>query len=83
MLIVDTYHHIPNRVAYFTALKALMKPGAQLAIVDFKKEAPGGPPVEFLLTPDQITAELAQAGFTLQTQHDFLPRQMFLIYAAH
>ena len=82
VLIVDTYHHLPNRVAYFTALKALMKPSAQLAIVDFKKEAPEGPPVEFRFTPDQVTAELAQAGFTLQTRHDFLPRQMFLIYAA-
>ena len=31
----------------------------------------------------QITAELAKAGFSLQTQHDFLPRQMFLIYTAN
>jgi hypothetical protein len=23
---------------------------------------------------------LKQAGFSLQTQHDFLPRQLFLIY---
>ena len=36
----------------------------------------------FRFTPDQVTAELAQAGFKLQTRHDFLPRQMFLIYAA-
>ena len=83
VLIVDTYHHIPNRLAYFTALKALMKPGARLAIVDFKKDAPGGPPVEFRFTPDQITAELAQAGFKLQTGYDFLPRQMYLIYTVN
>jgi len=83
MMIVDTYHHIPNRVAYFTALKPLMKPGARVAIVDFKKEAPEGPPVEFRFTPDEVTAELAQAGFKLETRHDFLPRQMFLIYTAN
>jgi len=35
VLVVDTYHHIPNRVAYFTALKTRMKPGSRLAIVDF------------------------------------------------
>jgi ubiquinone/menaquinone biosynthesis C-methylase UbiE len=80
VLIVDTYHHLPSRVEYFTALKKSMKPGARLAIVDFKKDAPDGPPVEFRFTADQITGELAQAGFELQTQHDFLPRQMFLIY---
>ena len=32
VLIVDTYHHIPKRVAYFTTLRAHMKPGARLAI---------------------------------------------------
>jgi SAM-dependent methyltransferase len=80
VLVVDTYHHIPDRVAYFTALKAQLKPGARVAIVDFRKDAPEGPPVEFRFTPDQITAELTKAGFRLQAQHDFLPRQIFLIY---
>jgi ubiquinone/menaquinone biosynthesis C-methylase UbiE len=79
-LLVDTFHHIPNRVAYFTALKARLKPGARLAIIDFRKESPEGPPVEFRFVPDQISAELAQAGFVLQSTHDFLPRQMFLVY---
>lgn len=84
VLIVDTYHHIPNRVAYFTTLKALMKPGAKLAIVDFKKDAPGqGPPAEFRFTADQISGELSKAGFKLQSHHDFLPRQMFLIYTVN
>lgn len=82
VLIVDTYHHIPNRVAYFAALKSSMKPGARLAIVDFRKDAPEGPPVEFRFTPDQITAELGKAGFSPQAAHDFLPRQMFLTYVA-
>jgi len=83
VLIVDTYHHIPNRVEYFTALKRLMKPGARLAIVDFRKDAPSGPPPEFRFTPEQIGAELAQAGFALQTSHDFLPRQLFLVFGVH
>ncbi|MEQ1729692.1 MAG: methyltransferase domain-containing protein [Vicinamibacterales bacterium] len=81
ILIVDTYHHIPNRVAYFTALKSRLEPGGRLAIVDFRKGVPGGPPDEFRFTPDQISQELAQAGFVLQTSHDFLPRQHYLIYA--
>jgi cyclopropane fatty-acyl-phospholipid synthase-like methyltransferase len=80
VLVVDTYHHIPNRVAYFTTLKASMKPGARLAIIDFRKGAPAAVPEEFRFTPDQIGAELAKAGFSLQASHDFLPRQMFLVY---
>lgn len=82
VLMVDTYHHIPNRVPYFTAVKAQLKPGARLAIVDFKKGAPSGPPEEFRFTPDQISAELEKAGFALQTSHAFLPRQIFLVYGA-
>jgi len=59
-----------------------MKADARLAIVDFRKDSPEGPPAEFRFTQDQISAELEQAGFTLRTQHEFLPRQLFLIYAA-
>lgn len=82
VLIADTYHHIPDRVAYFTALRASLKPGGRLAIVDFRKDAPEGPPVEFRFTPEEIGAELASAGFVLDAQHDFLPRQIFLVYRA-
>lgn len=82
-LIVDTYHHIPNRVAYFTALKSSLKPGGRIAIIDFKKGSPEGPPEQFKFTPEQISGELAKAGYHLQTQHDFLPRQMYLIYAVN
>jgi ubiquinone/menaquinone biosynthesis C-methylase UbiE len=80
VLVVDTYHHIPNRPAYFREIRKSMKPSARLAIIDFRKGAPSGPPEEFRFTPDQITAELKQAGFSLHAQHDFLPRQLFLIY---
>ena len=38
-----------------------------------------GPPVEFRFTPEQISTELAEAGFALVEQHEFLPRQLFCI----
>jgi hypothetical protein len=57
-----------------------MKPGAQLAIIDFRRDAPEGPPVEFRFTPDQVEAELAPAGFRVAARHDFLPRQYFLVF---
>ena len=82
VLIVDTYHHIPDRVAYFTRLRENLQPSGRLAIIDFRKDSPSGPPVEFRFTPDQITGELERAGFTLAMQHGFLPRQMFLVYEA-
>ena len=81
VLLVDTYHHIPDRVDYFTRLRQELKPSGRLSIIDFRKDSPSGPPVEFRFTPEEITQELAEAGFELQQTHDFLPRQMFLVYS--
>jgi hypothetical protein len=73
---------LPNRVAYFRRLKQQLKPGARVAIIDWRKDSPEGPPVEFRYSQEQISAELAQAGFALEASHDFLPRQHFLIFRA-
>jgi len=80
VLVVDVFHHVPNRVAYFTRVKQELKPGGRVAIVDFRKGAPSGPPEQFRFTPEQIAGEMRQAGFELQTSHEFLPRQHFLVF---
>jgi SAM-dependent methyltransferase len=79
-LIVDTYHHIDDRVGYFSRLKSSLRPGGRVAIVDFKTDAPDGPPPERRIPPDKVTAELEQAGYTLVARHEFLPRQYFLVF---
>lgn len=81
VLIVDTYHHLPSRSAYFRDLKKSLAPAARVAIIDFRKDSPEGPPAEFRFDADQIVAEMKQAGFRLEAKHDFLPRQHFLIFA--
>lgn len=81
ILIVNTYHHLPGRVAYFGAVKSSLVPAGRIAIVDFRKEAPGGPPPEFRFEAAEIVAEMEQAGYRLEAQHDFLPRQHFLIFS--
>ena len=80
VLVVDTYHHLPNRAVYFRELRKSLKPGGRVAIVDFRKDAPDGPPAHFRFTPEQITGEMKDAGYTLAASHDFLPRQHFLVY---
>ena len=81
VLIVNTYHHIPERVAYFTALRNHLAPGGRIAIIDPRKGAPGGgPPDEFRFTPEEIGAELGRADFELLSRPDFLPRQNFLVF---
>ena len=80
ILVVDTYHHLPNRASYFRDVRKSLKPGGRIAIVDFRKDAPEGPPVHFRFTPQQIQDEMKQAGYQLDASHDFLPRQHFLIF---
>lgn len=80
VLIVDTYHHLPNRTAYFRELMRSIAHDGRVAIIDFRKDSPEGPPVEFRFDADQIVDEMMRAGYRLETRHDFLPRQHFLVF---
>ena len=82
ILVVDTYHHIGNRIPYFSKLKSSLRPGGRLAIIDFRADLPIGPPVEHRISPEKVGEELAAAGFTPVEHHDFLPRQYFLLFKA-
>jgi ubiquinone/menaquinone biosynthesis C-methylase UbiE len=81
ILIVDTYHHLPSRPAYFRELQRSLAPNGRVAIVDFRKDAHGeGPPPEFRFSVEQIVDEMKQAGYGLAARHDFLPRQNYLVF---
>ncbi len=75
VLIVDTWHHIPGRVAYAQKLRAGLKPGGQVFIVDFKAEAPHGPPPKHRLTPEQVMQELTAGGLMAKVSATSLPDQ--------
>jgi len=80
VLLVDTYHHIGGRSAYFRGLKASLKPGGRVAIIDFRLDSPAGAPRHMRIPRAQIEQEMAEAGYRLAQAHDFLPRQNFLIF---
>lgn len=81
ILIVDTMHHLEAREAYFKNLGKSLKPGGRIAIVDWKKGGPMGPPDDFRFTPAELTKELATAGYKKVSGYDFLPNQQFMIFA--
>jgi len=82
VIVVDTYHHLPNRPTYFSNLRTSLALGGRVAIIDFRKDSPEGPPPQFRFEADQIIAEMAEAGYRLDARHDFLPRQHFLVFSA-
>ncbi len=80
IVLVNTYHHIEARPAYFAKLAASLRPGGRLAIIDFTRASKLGPPAEHKVPPEQVKAELAQAGWTFAAAHDFLPEQFFYLF---
>ncbi|KPK08194.1 MAG: hypothetical protein AMJ64_04180 [Betaproteobacteria bacterium SG8_39] len=81
VLVVDTYHHIGARADYFGKLRASLRPGGRVAIIDFKLDSPTGPPASGRIAPDAVEQEMAQAGYRRIAAHDFLPNQYFLVFA--
>ena len=80
VLVVDTYHHIGDRVAYFAKLRDSLRPNGRLAIVDFKVDAAYGPPPELRIPPEKVIEELSAAGYSLVEKHPFLSRQYYLVF---
>jgi ubiquinone/menaquinone biosynthesis C-methylase UbiE len=82
VLMVDTYHHIAQREAYFRKLAQSLKPGGRIAIIDFNALSDMGPPPGERIAAAQVEAEMSRAGYRLVAEHQFLPKQYFLTFQA-
>lgn len=80
-IIVNTYHHIEDRVAYFKKVANGLKAEGSLMVVDFKKkETAVGPPKKHKIASDKVIEELKKAGFkSFQTNKDVLKNQYIII----
>jgi len=80
VLLVDTYHHIDDRRAYFASLRNAVRPGGRLVVVDYKAgELPVGPPEEARVPQAQVVNELVSAGWFSGQSLDLLPHQFVQI----
>jgi SAM-dependent methyltransferase len=80
-LLVNTYHHIAERPAYFSRLRPSLRPGGRLVIIDFLPDAPAGPPRHTRIPAAFVKEEMGRAGYGLVAEETFLPYQYFLIFA--
>jgi SAM-dependent methyltransferase len=81
VLVVDTYHHLGDRVEYFRKLQGALTPRGRVAIIDYRQGQPMGPPEQHKLSPEQVRQELESAGYRLTGEHGFLPHQYFLVFS--
>ena len=79
-MVVNTYHHIGQRDRYFSRLKKSLKPQGRVAIIDFKRDSPIGPPKRHRIAAKAVTDEMTRAGYALEASPDFLPYQYLLIF---
>jgi arsenite methyltransferase len=80
VLVVNTYHHLEGRSAYFARLARALGPKGRIAIVEPK----GGWYSWFFphfAKREVIEREMGDAGYHLDEELDFLPRQSFLIFS--
>ena len=81
VLIVDTWHHIPDREAYAAKLRGGLKVGGRVFVVDFKLEAKHGPPPQHRLAAEQVARELTAGGLSARIAPTSLPEQYIVVGA--
>jgi arsenite methyltransferase len=85
IFVCNTAHHLEDRAAYFRNVRSALKPGGRVAIVDFYPDERSGDlgfPKHHLVKRETIVQEMTEAGYKLDREHTFLPRQYFLEFVA-
>jgi arsenite methyltransferase len=81
LFVSATYHHLRDRIGYFSAARELLKPGARVAILEARREGllarrlgiHGSP-------PGSVTDEMERAGYRLIETHDLVRGHLFAIF---
>lgn len=77
----NTYHHLENRVQYFTNARKYLRPNGRVAIVDFNGEGWFQKIFGHWTASEVIQKEMEEAGYVLQREFTFLPKQFFLVFS--
>ena len=84
--ILDAYHHFEEPVETMKAIRAALKPGGRLALIDFYRSrtregrSPDWTRNHIRADRDEFRAEVEKAGFTFERTFDHLPYQYALIF---
>jgi ubiquinone/menaquinone biosynthesis C-methylase UbiE len=80
-IMVDVYHELSQPQAMLRRLRAALKPGGRLVLLEYRKEDPTIPiKFEHKMSVAEAKMELEAEGFTLAKVEEALPRQHILIF---
>jgi ubiquinone/menaquinone biosynthesis C-methylase UbiE len=81
ILMVDVYHELAEPQAFVRKLRAALKPGGRLVLVEYRKEDAWVPiREEHKMSVAEARAELEAEGFRLERVLNDLPRQHILVF---
>jgi hypothetical protein len=79
ILIVNTWHHLPDRRQYSRALRTALAPGGFVLVVDFDEQSPIGPPAHVRLSAARVIDELREGGLEAELSSETLPYQYVIV----
>ena len=81
VLMVDVYHELSQPQIMLRHIRASLKPGGRLVLLEYRKEDPSIPiRPEHKMTAAEAKLEVEAEGFTLTKTNEDLPRQHILIF---
>lgn len=81
VMCVDVYHHISERISYFSHVMQYLNHDGKIVIIDRPADSPVSPPHGHQTPPELVIKEMKQAGFELMEELDFLsPYQFYLTF---
>lgn len=79
-VIIDTFHHFPDGIAYLRQLARAVKPGGRIVNIDFhKRDLAVGPPFDHKIAREDFLGRAEAAGLRVIAEPTFLPHQYFLV----
>jgi ubiquinone/menaquinone biosynthesis C-methylase UbiE len=80
VLLVDVYHELAAPQVFVRKLKAALKPGGRLVLIEFRREDPRVPiRDEHKMSVSQVRDELGADGFRIDQVIDVLPWQHIIV----
>jgi SAM-dependent methyltransferase len=81
VLMVDVYHEFSQPQLMLQRIRAALKPGGRLVLLEYRAEDPEVPILpEHKMTKAQVKLEVEHEGFRQQRVYDDLPRQHLIIF---